>query len=145
MCFQNRRATGERDRDRQLPQGPVTSGSLANAFLPFQWGPRVPSVTQFSNLQRIQGMNLEGEEVVESRRGTYGRPHGPWQSWVPQRSARSGRAWWPWRALDASLALFTLRLETSVRGRARGCRAVPPQCHAPGEAPPWALGEAAGA
>lgn len=124
--------------------GPATSRSLANVLLPFQRGPRVPSVTQFPNFQRIQGVNLEGEELVGSRRGTYWWPHGPWQSWVPQRSTRSGRAWWPWWALDASLALFTLRLvETSVRERALGCRTVPPQCHAPGEALPWVLGEAA--
>ena len=95
-------------------------------------------------LPENSGDELEGEELVECRRGTYRWPHGPWQSWVPQRSARSGRAWWPWWALDASLALFTLRLvETSVREGALGCRTVPPQCHAPGEAPPWALGEAA--
>ena len=29
------------------------------------------------------------------------------------------------------------------RERALGCGTVPPQCHAPGEALPWALGEAA--
>lgn len=56
------------------------------------------------------------EELVEHREGYLRWPHGPWQSWVPQRSTWSGRAWWPWWALDASLALFTLRLvETSVR------------------------------
>lgn len=42
--------------------------------------------------------------------------------------------------MDAGLALFTLRFaETSVRERLQGCRAVPPQCHAPSEGPAWAL------
>lgn len=36
-----------------------------------------------------------------------GWPHGPRKSWVPQRSTWSRGAWWPWWALDASLALFT--------------------------------------
>lgn len=56
---------------------------------------------------------------------TYRWPHGPWQSWVSQRSTWSRGAWWPWWALDASLALFTLRfMGTSVRAP-QGHRAVP--------------------
>lgn len=81
---------------------------------------------RFGSFQRNLGTNLEGEEAVEGGRGTYRRPHGPWQSWVPQRSTWSRRAWWPWRALDASLALFTLRFaERSVSERGLGCGALP--------------------
>lgn len=139
MCVQNQSVTGVTGTDsycRGQPH-PAALSSVSACSV----GTQVPmGYERFGSFQGIPGTNLKGEEAVESGRVTYGWPHGPWQSWGPQRSTWSRRAWW---ALDAGLALFTLRfVETSVRERAPGCRAVPPQCHAPGEALPWALGEA---